>query len=338
MIESKVETWNHSVAKLVVAVSNLQVYPQFEKLLPKIKKEIEARFKNVKPNRKGIKKIGKVQYHPNGLVTTYINQYFGGSVHYETFVSPYEVQVKDEKQKKKSVTQELVKEKIRYLTTFYKWLCYQKLGIRINPGVRKVREERINKSLDMIKKVEQNNDLDDETKEKLITDLYQKMFSDQDWRDWEAGQIYSYKNEVNVEEKLIYHFKSLIFNTNCYDSSLCRFYNNTENQCGDYDGDEVFAKLKKMNKLFAFSFAIPTDALITCLLSDTSDTCVDYSKLPHHTIYAGTWKEFIQSLREYMYGLNNDTVTAVMKKIGFIHPEVKNDKDTRKISDKKGKS
>lgn len=172
--------------KLIIAITTLEGYPQFESMIPKLKKELKLRFENAhQAKRKGYKRLyvdwGHVRYYPNGLVS--FKHYY---VHqpYKTFLEPFEFGRPAGKKKKVSPTRQLYVKKFRHIIQPYKDYAYLKVGINVKHK-KKVFDEDLyldfyNKAKNILQQKLSNN-----IKRDLLEALYTK-FNDMPGRNWNA--------------------------------------------------------------------------------------------------------------------------------------------------------
>ena len=124
----------HGTVGLLTAIIHLEKYPQFESVIPKLKKELEIRFKEIKLNKKGMKVLGKIKYYPSGYCRYEKYSYEGGG-HIDTTLSPVKekIEKKEKGLSKRRISQArfMYRQNFCHLPIFYLLCAYDKVGMKV---------------------------------------------------------------------------------------------------------------------------------------------------------------------------------------------------------------
>lgn len=304
------ETYNsrHSTLELLKAVYTIQGYPNFEKVMPVLIKEIESRFDDIKPNRSGVKKKGNIFYNPSGLIehkTSYYNQY-------QVIMSPFDVEIKEKKPQNQVIKH--MQNIFKYAPNMYKLTGLQIKGVVCKTHKRFDEVLLLNqmKMAHLILKEHESEKM----RESLLKPIYNKIVENINGKyDYYASNLKDFVNspDVIITRMLV---KSMFYMKNRYHGSRLSEYSDCEeNYHRDYEHNS--------KKDIDLKFVLPNKSTINLFLMD-GDSNNDDGKLNKIRIQVDTLEEFFTQFKKRLIDIKDMNVLIAMKKMGFdIKDEIK---------------
>ena len=338
----------HGTVGLLIAIIHLEKYPQFESIIPKLKKELEIRFKEIKLNKKGMKVLGKIKYYPSGYCRYEKYSYEGGG-HIDTTISPFKAKIEKKKgglpKRKTSQARLMYRHNFCRLPIFYRLCAYDKVGMKVR--IRKnnymyFNEENAHKFLDKEKDV-LGTAIPDNIKQELLGGVLRGLFNYKDWKYQKDG--YNIKN--GFEYILIEEFADRFLGCkNCSRESELKIgpvliINGNEAyyyKDDDHNGEKIYINMDTKYRLI---FPLPMRDMIKGVAEtgqlprikkDYDSEQKKYIKrVPEcqvATLNFDTFDEFLTQFKSTMYSLKNQSLIKIMKNIGV---KVEKDKELKEI-------
>jgi hypothetical protein len=211
-----------STADLAFVVSKLEILPEYERTVKKLKRDIEKRFSKIKPNDQGVKCMDSdknIFYHHHGVLNCgYL--YKGEEV--KIILSPFKFELPKETQPvhpdKPSVDEKILKRQrdegkvtitsvkntipwISDTTQFYKWLYCKKQGVKLRKG-GPFKEKTLLDVLNLVKEISKE-ELNEREKNQLLRQVIKSKFEnlnvyDEDERTY-TSFIYLICEKIGLE-------------------------------------------------------------------------------------------------------------------------------------------
>ena len=324
----------HDTLNLFKSICVLEQYPQFCKFAPKLKKELEARFREVKPNKKGLKRIHRITMFPNGLVMYKNPSYDYYSHNFKTVIKPFKFVPEEKKTTKKvSMTRSYYKNKYQHLENIYMYIALEEVGVNLHikktsPGY--IGEKNLIKIASMERKLQEQK-LPRDTKNELLISLLYKAFENKFNTYWMNNHI-PYKEDIDVNEILIRTVVRRLFNYRFVDYASrnisCKG-KEYEDSIGRTFGEEF---TKNQPKKYFFEFVVPTKVFIDDLKSNNfcfnkgfwdgeedkkKDYIARYESYAKVPIHFDTVEEFLEQFKSAIVSLKNEKYNKILKKLGF---------------------
>lgn len=331
----------HGTLRLLQTICTLEEYPQFSKFAPKLKRELEERFKDIKPNSNGKKRTGRIIYYPNGLIKYEPYRYercYEGSVSCSAIIKPFKFTLPESKPgyKKTSHTRKVYKNKYSHLPNIYKYILLDDVGLKLYLNKNSCDyfgEKRVLKVKEMAKQVLKQK-LAVETKIDLLNSVLRKAFDNVYWMEG-SNHLYRYQDkepkEEEIDECLIIAFASRIFGSSIKITK--------KRDGAGYSYDNLHRKIESdvietLPKRYFAEFIMPEKRFLGDLkngifkFGDYSDweekdkenakyvaLYNSYSRVPFHF---DTIEELVEQFKETMLSMKNKRITKIIKKIGFV--------------------
>lgn len=330
---------DHGTVGLLKAISHLEKYPNFESIIPKLKKELESRFKEVTPNKKGVKVIGNIRYYPSGYCE-YKNMYNEGGGYTETTLSPFKMKIKreDSKPKRKiSQTKLMYRRKFSNLPLIYLFCAYDEVGMKFSikrGSNRHFDEKEMLIFLDKEKQILEQN-IPDNIKKDLLSHLKEK--SEGHWK---------YRDDDTLSDVYIRRFMARILGNMEHSYKKDLVIGPTLIEENDYYYESYSHSEKvvlNINKKYKAIFPLPIKEIIKQIAENGHLPRIEDNWNAEKQSYVhkasecqvavcefDTFKEFISQFKDLMYSLKNPSIIKIMKKIGL---EVEENREIREIKD-----